>query len=159
MSPLSSSLKSSNLLTRIFYINLPLCVPSIAGIYFFINLSSPSQPMRERLRRVDWVGMAMLSASLISLLYGVTSGGVLQPWRSASVISTTILGGLGVLVFLLYEQYVTSEPMIPLRIFSNRTAGAAYFSSFILGFVLWAMQYYLILYVSLSNTRTYRESI
>lgn len=37
--------------------------------------------------------------------------------------------------------------MIPLRIFKNRTAGAAYVSAFVLGFVLWAMQYYLILYV------------
>lgn len=91
--------------------------------------------------------MASLTASLISLLYGVTSGGVLHPWRSASVISTIVVGTFGCVMFLLYEGFVASEPMIPLRIFSNRTAGSAYFSSFILGFVLWAMQYYLILYV------------
>lgn len=132
---------------RIFYINLPLCVPSIAGIYFFMNLKSELQSVRERLRHVDWTGMLILTASLISLLYGVTSGGVLQPWDSAVVIFTIVIGTCGIICFLLYEAYFAKEPMIPLRIFSSRTAGAAYISSFILGFVLWAMQYYLILYV------------
>lgn len=107
--------------------------------------------MRERLGKVDWIGMVTLTGSLISLLYGVTSGGVLQPWKSASVISTIVLGVLGTAVFVLYEHYFATEPMIPLRIFSNRTAGAAYFSSFVLGFVLWAMQYYLILYVRFNS--------
>jgi len=132
---------------RIFYINLPLCVPSIAGIYFFMNLKSELQSVRERLRQVDWTGMLILTASLISLLYGVTSDGVLQPWDSAVVIFTIVIGTCGITCFLLYEAYFAKEPMIPLRIFSSRTAGAAYISSFILGFVLWAMQYYLILYV------------
>lgn len=136
---------------RIFYINLPLCVPSIAGIYFFINLESESQSVVERLRRVDWTGMFILTASLISLLYGVTSGGVLQPWESAAVISTVTIGGFGTLGFMLYEANFAKEAMVPLRIFSNRTAAAAYMSSFVLGFVLWAMQYYLILYVSAFN--------
>ncbi|KAE9366460.1 MFS general substrate transporter, partial [Stipitochalara longipes BDJ] len=138
----------------IFYINLPLCVPSIAGVYFFINLESELQSVRERLRRVDWTGMFMLTTSLISLLYGVTSGGVLQPWNSAAVVSTIVIGALGSTGFLLYEAYLAKEPMVPLRIFSNRTAGAAYISSFILGFVLWAMQYYLILYFLVAQRRS-----
>lgn len=95
--------------------------------------------------------MFILTASLISLLYGVTSGGVLQPWNSAAVVSTIVIGALGTAGFLLYEEYFAKEPMVPLRIFSNRTSGAAYISSFILGFVLWAMQYYLILYVRQLN--------
>lgn len=126
-------------------------MPSLAGIYFFINLESELQSVRERLRRVDWTGMFILTASLISLLYGVTSGGVLQPWNSAAVVSTIVIGALGTAGFLLYEEYFAKEPMVPLRIFSNRTSGAAYISSFILGFVLWAMQYYLILYVRQLN--------
>ncbi|KAN0092489.1 MFS general substrate transporter [Hyaloscypha variabilis] len=138
----------------IFYINLPLCVPSIAGIYFFMNLKSELQSVRERLRQVDWTGMLILTASLISLLYGVTSGGVLQPWDSAVVIFTIVIGTCGITCFLLYEAYFAKEPMIPLRIFSSRTAGAAYISSFILGFVLWAMQYYLILYFLVAQSRS-----
>ena len=84
---------------------------------------------------------------MISLLYGITSGGVLNPWKSAAVIASIVVGICGTAVFLIYEEYWAKEPMIPLRIFKNRTAGAAYVSTFVLGFVLWAMQYYLILYV------------
>jgi succinate dehydrogenase/fumarate reductase cytochrome b subunit len=101
-------------------------VPALLGIYFFINLESEALSVKERLKRVDWGGIVILTGSLISLLYGV----------------------LGTIVFLFYEWKIGAEPMIPLRIFGNRTAGSAYVSCFVLGFVLWAMQYYLILYVS-----------
>ena len=131
----------------IFYINLPLCVPALAGIYFFIHLESEALSVKDRLKRVDWTGIFILTGSLISLLYGITSGGVLHSWGSAAVIASTAIGLCGTAVFLIYESRFAREPMIPLRIFSNRTASAAYVSSFVLGFVLWAMQYYLILYV------------
>jgi hypothetical protein len=38
--------------------------------------------------------------------------------------------------------------MIPLRIFSNRSANAGFFGAFIHGLVLWAFIYYLIMFVS-----------
>lgn len=88
-----------------------------------------------------------MTSSLISLLYGITSGGVLHSWNSAAVITSIVIGTCGTAVFLLYEELFAKEPMIPLRIFKNRSAAAAYVSAFVLGFVLWAMQYYLILYV------------
>jgi len=136
-------------IARIFWINLPLCVPSIAGIYFFINLESEPLSVQDRLKQVDWTGITILTTSLILLLFGVTSGGVLYPWRSAAVIASIIIGALGTGIFILYEGRYAKDPMIPLRIFANRTSASAYSSSFFLGFVLWAMQYYLILYVRL----------
>jgi Fungal trichothecene efflux pump (TRI12) len=134
-------------LPRIFWINLPLCIPALVGIYLFIHLESEPLSTKERLKRVDWTGIVILTGSLISLLYGITSGGVLHPWDSAAVLSSITTGVFGAGVFLFYESKFASEPMIPLRIFGNRSSAAAYVSSFILGFVLWAMQYYLILYV------------
>jgi len=92
--------------------------------------------------------MVILTGSLISILYGVTSGGVLHAWNSSAIITSIIVGSVGTAVFIIFEAKFAAAPMIPLRIFTNRTAGAAYTSSFVLGFVLWAMQYYLILYVS-----------
>lgn len=90
----------------------------------------------------------ILTGSLIALLYGITSGGVLHAWSSGAVIASIVVGLCGTTVFSVYEEFWAKEPMIPLRIFKNPTAGAAYVSAFVLGFVLWAMQYYLILYVS-----------
>ncbi|CAG8949011.1 hypothetical protein HYFRA_00002139 [Hymenoscyphus fraxineus] len=130
----------------IFYINLPLCIPATAGIYFFLHLSAEPLSIREKLKRKDWIGITVLTGSLISLLYGVTSGGVLHPWNSVSVILSIAIGVIGVTFFVFYEQKFAKEPMIPLRIFASRTAGVSYLSSFCLGFVLWATQYYLIQY-------------
>jgi hypothetical protein len=102
----------------------------------------------ERLRRADWAGMLILTVSLIAMLYGITSGGVIHAWSSGAVIACIAVGLSGIVLFTLHEALWAKEPIIPLRIFKNRTAGSAYTGAFILGFVLWAMQYYLILYVS-----------
>jgi hypothetical protein len=134
--------------TRIFYINLPLCVPAIAGIYFFINLETGPLSILEKLKRVDWVGVVVLTGSLIALLYGITSGGVIHSWDSGAVIASIVIASFGLVLFLFYEHKYAKEPMIPLRIFASRTAAAAFVASFSLGFDLWAMQYYLIQYVS-----------
>ncbi|KAH7387011.1 major facilitator superfamily domain-containing protein [Phaeosphaeria sp. MPI-PUGE-AT-0046c] len=130
----------------IFWINLPLCIPSIAGVYFFIHLTSEPGSRGDRLRRADWIGMVILTGSLIALLYGITSGGVLHAWKSGTVIASIAVGLSGTVVFSVHEGLWAKEPVIPLRIFKSRTAGSAYVGAFSLGFVLWAMQYYLILY-------------
>lgn len=92
--------------------------------------------------------MVILTGSLIALLYGITSGGVLHAWNSGAVIASIAVGLSGTVLFLVHEELWAKNPIIPSRIFKNRTAGSAYVGAFILGFVLWAMQYYLILYVS-----------
>ncbi|EPE33260.1 MFS general substrate transporter [Glarea lozoyensis ATCC 20868] len=138
----------------IFYINLPLCVPAIAGIYFFIHLETGPLSVLEKLKRVDWVGVVVLTGSLISLLYGITSGGVIHPWDSGRVIASIVIAAFGLTVFLFYEHKYAKEPMIPLRIFASRTAAAAFVASFSLGFDLWAMQYYLIQYFLVTKRRS-----
>lgn len=95
--------------------------------------------------------MFTITGSLISILYGITSGGVLHSWSSAQIISSLIIGHIGIAAFVIYESRVAKEPMIPMRIFQNRTAASAILSAFIIGLVLWAMEYYLILYVSRSR--------
>jgi hypothetical protein len=91
--------------------------------------------------------MAIITGSFIALLFGITSGGVIHPWKSGAVIASIVAGACGTVVFAVYEEYGTNEPMIPLRIFKSRTAAAAFISTFVLGFVLWAMEYYFLLYV------------
>jgi hypothetical protein len=132
----------------IFYINLTLCVPASAGIYLFIHLETGPLSIKERLKKVDWFGVVVLTGSLISLLFGITSGGVIHAWNSGAVIASILVGVFGIVVFLFYEHVIAQEPMIPLRIFASRTAAAGFIASFSLGFDLWAMQYYLIQYVS-----------
>ncbi|KAH8811664.1 drug resistance transporter [Xylogone sp. PMI_703] len=138
----------------VFYINLPVCVPALLGILKFLNLQPSSVSLRENIKNADWTGMVILTGSLISILFGVTSGGVLYPWASANTLSALIIGVVGTTGFFLYEAFLTRSPMVPLRIFGNRTSLSAYFTSFVLGVTLWAMEYYLILYFLVTKRKS-----
>lgn len=97
--------------------------------------------------RIDYMGMSIFVASTTLLLYGLTTGGTSDPWKSASVLAPLIIGFAGLGVFIIIEWKVAREPMVPLRIFSNRTANAGFFGAFIHGLVLWAFAYYMIIFV------------
>lgn len=100
--------------------------------------------------RIDYIGMFIFVASTTLLLYGLTTGGTADPWKSASVLAPLIIGFAGLGVFVVVEWKVAKEPMVPIRIFSNRTANTGFFGAFIHGLVLWAFAYYMIIFVSIS---------
>ncbi|RFU29384.1 hypothetical protein B7463_g6963, partial [Scytalidium lignicola] len=76
----------------VFYINLPVCVPTLLDILKFLKLKTSSISLKENIKQADWTGMFILTGSLISVLFGVTSGGVLYSWSSANTLSSLIIG-------------------------------------------------------------------
>jgi len=101
----------------------------------------------SKLARIDYLGIAIFVGATTLLLFGLTTGGVMNPWKSATTLVTLILGIVGIGAFVVVEWKFAEAPMIPLRIFNNRTANQGYFGSFIHGLVLWAFAYYLIIFV------------
>jgi hypothetical protein len=87
--------------------------------------------------RIDYLGIAVFVASTTLLLYGLTIGGTSDPWKSARVLAPLILSFMGLGTFILVEWKAIKAQMVPLRIFSNRTANAGYFGAIIHGLVLW----------------------
>jgi len=100
--------------------------------------------------------MAVFIAATTLMLYGLTTGGTSDPWDSAKVLSPLIIGFVGLGVFVVVEWKVSKEPMIPVRIFSNRSGNTGFFGAFIHGLVLWAFAYYLIIFVRLHFCRNFR---
>jgi len=98
--------------------------------------------------RIDYLGISVFIAATTVLLYGLTTGGTSAPWDSATVLSTLIIGFVGLGVFVVVEWKVSKDPMVPMRIFSNRSANTGFFGAFIHGLVLWAFTYYMIIFVS-----------
>jgi hypothetical protein len=98
--------------------------------------------------RIDYLGMSVFVASTTLFLYGLTTGGTMNPWRSAGVLAPLLIGAFGLGLFIIVERKASKEPMVPLRIFSNRTANAGFFGAFIHGLVLWSFAYYLVIFVS-----------
>jgi hypothetical protein len=127
----------------IFWINLPFCGIALAVTPFTLRLHLEERHILEKLRRIDYVGILIFTASSTSLLLGLTFGGVNFPWKSYHVLVPLILGGLGLVGVLVFESLVPKHPMIRVQVFSNRAALFAYIQVFIHGLVLWCMIYFL----------------
>jgi hypothetical protein len=97
--------------------------------------------------RIDFLGMFVFVASTTMFLYGLTAGGTVRPWTAGGVLAPLVIGIVGLSLFIIVEWKVSMEPMVPLKIFSNRTANAGFFGGFIHGLVIWSFAYYLIIFV------------
>jgi predicted MFS family arabinose efflux permease len=137
----------------VFWINLPICVIGGSGLIYALHLHHEISSLRSKMARIDYLGMFIFVASTTLFLYGLTTGGTSDPWKSANVVAPLIIGFAGLGVFVVIEGKVSKQPMVPLRIFSNRTANAGFFSAFIHGLVLWSATYYLIIFVSFLMVR------
>ena len=130
----------------IFWINLPFCGLGFFTLPFCLRLTSPPGPVADKLLRFNWVGAILLTASTTSFLMPVSWGGVMFPWSSFRTLVPLILGIGGLCAFVIYEIHVPKIPLIPLRIFSSRTAAVNCIGTLVHGMVLWSILYYLPLY-------------
>jgi EmrB/QacA subfamily drug resistance transporter len=111
----------------IFYVNLPLGIPVIAA---FIRFFPSIQPVRVR-HQLDYLGMAALVLCVVSLIMGLSWGGVYE-WSSPHVIGSLAISAVTVIVFLVIESRA-AEPIIPLSIFRSRVVDVAVAARFCIG--------------------------
>ena len=97
----------------IFLINIPLCLLA-AGML----LRSFHESVERRPHRVDYLGGALLTASLVLLLLGVLEGGQAWPWASwQSVVAFG--GGAALLALFALAERRAAEPILPTWVFSR----------------------------------------
>ncbi len=109
-----------------FYINLPISGAGFAILAFVLKLHNPRTPMRKGLAAVDWLGSLTIIGGTLMVLLGLTLGGVVFPWNSATVVSLIACGGLVACLFPARRVEVRQvPPVIPLRLFNKRASLAA----------------------------------
>ncbi|WP_326678562.1 MFS transporter [Streptomyces sp. NBC_01237] len=115
-----------------FYVGVPFAVIALVVLQKTLKL-----PVVKREVKVDWSGAFFISAAVSLLLLWVTFAGDKYNWISWQTY--TMLGGTVVLVglFLLIESKA-SEPIIPLRLFRNRTITLASVASLFVGIAMFA---------------------
>lgn len=131
--------------------NIPMCGVGLFCTFFFIRVKSGSEEtvnrdLKGKLARVDWAGNAIFLLSMVSLNYGLISGGMTDPWDSWRVILPIVLGALGWIGFHLQQHWLAPNPTVPTRIFSNRTSGAALVFTFLSNAVGQSMFYFVPIY-------------
>ncbi|KUJ17491.1 MFS general substrate transporter [Mollisia scopiformis] len=124
----------------VFWINLPLTAVPLLCFIIVLHVEFTPKSFSQQIKAIDWTGTFLIIASLTSLLFAIFGGGVVYPWISKEVLGPLIAGICGLVLFILNERYVADrnyiQPLMPLRIFGNRTAGVGYFIAFIHGMSL-----------------------
>lgn len=118
-------------LSRIFWVNVPIATIALILLFVLLHLKQAKQSFRNQIKSMDWLGIFLISVSLVGVLYALLSGGIVFPWRSPRIIAPVIIGGLAFIAFIVYESVVAGkrfgpEPLIPMRIFSPKTASIGY---------------------------------
>ena len=121
----------------VFLLNVPAAAPAIVIIAFVVPRGFPyhHRPKslkelmsRATMRRVDFLGGALLLLATLSLVAGVEEAGLSHGWDSAFVIAMLVVSGILWIVFLLWERHLTKgdsvpgavEPVFPWRFVQSR---------------------------------------
>ena len=111
----------------IFYVNVP-----VGGAALIVTSMVLRLPFRRRPHRIDYLGAALLVASVGCLLLVAVWVGTTFPWDSALIIGLAAIGILLAALFLLQERRV-EEPIIPLRLFRRPVVAASSAVMFLVG--------------------------
>ncbi|KAG9554099.1 putative major facilitator superfamily transporter, partial [Aureobasidium melanogenum] len=137
-----------------FYINLPLDGAALVIIFFFLDLKTPRTPLWEGLKAIDWTGALLVIGGVLMFLFGLEYGGVTYPWDSATVLCLIIIGVFTMGLFVINEWKFATSPVMPLRIFQNRSNIAVLGVCAIHGMVFISASYYLPLYFQAARGAT-----
>ena len=138
----------------IFYVNLPIGLIALAVIWRLL----PNIKHAERVGRIDYAGVVTLTLGLVPLLIGFTvaensSLGFADPyfwlWLGAGILFLAI--------FIFVERR-SPEPVIPLRLFRNRTFSSSMLAIFFATFGFGAVIIFLPLYFLIVQGVSYTDS-
>ncbi|KAF8837708.1 MFS general substrate transporter [Paxillus ammoniavirescens] len=136
------SLASQGQWRWLFYLNLPLCAAAALLVLILLDLPTPKGAFRDKVFGLDWIGNIIVIGSSISCTLALTWGGVTAPWNSATVLAPLIIGLLGLVVFIIYEATLATNPLVPISLMTNRTGISGYLQTFVAGVLALSIAYF-----------------
>jgi EmrB/QacA subfamily drug resistance transporter len=111
----------------IFWFGFAVVVVAIVATQLFI----PESPVKSP-ARIDWVGAALLSAGLASVLLAVSEG-TSWGWGSARIIGLFAAGATILAAWVAFEQRVR-EPLVDIALLKVRAVWTVNLTAFLIGF-------------------------
>ncbi|WP_459186472.1 MFS transporter [Streptomyces gramineus] len=131
-----------------FYVGVPFAVIALIVLQKTLHL-----PVLKRDVKVDWAGAFFVAAAVSLLLVWVTFAGDKYDWISwqtyAMIGGSIVLG----LIFILVESKA-KEPIIPLRLFRNRTITLASMASLFVGVAMFTGTVFFSQYFQLARDKS-----
>lgn len=125
--------------------SLPIGAVALAVLLFCLHLPVPKGSLKDKLKRIDYLGTLTVLAAATLFLLAMNFGGQTFPWKSAAVIVPLVLTGL-LIAFLAFIETKIPEPLMPPRLFKNRSIVAVLCANWFFGINFFSLVYYLPVY-------------
>ena len=110
-----------------FWVGVPLAAVALVVVQRTLNL-----PVYRRKVQIDWAGATLIAGGVSTLLIWVTLAGNSFAWGSGASIAL-VAGGLALLAVAVWVESRVAEPIIPLRLFTDRTTTLGILASIAVG--------------------------
>ncbi|KAF5237113.1 hypothetical protein FAUST_6253 [Fusarium austroamericanum] len=127
-------------------------VPAIMGaacfvlLVFLLPLKPVSGSLKEKVGKIDWWGVLASIAGIVLTVMSISSGGSMWAWKNVKTISMLTIGIVMLLVFIIIEAFFAKIPIIPLRLFKQRSPSVLILTGFFHDFAWQSTQYFVPLY-------------
>ncbi|QIG45665.1 MFS transporter [Nocardioides anomalus] len=121
-----------------FFVGMPVALAAFLVLQAKLHL-----PVVKRQVSIDYLGATLIIGGVSILLVWVSLAGQQFAWASVTT-ALMVLGGIAVIAAALYvEAKVAVEPIIPLRLFKDRTTSLATVASILIGVSMFGATVYL----------------
>ncbi|MFC7840154.1 MFS transporter [Streptomyces sp. NPDC057382] len=131
-----------------FYVGVPFAVIALIVLQKTLHL-----PVVKRKVKVDWAGAFFITAAVCLLLIWVTFAGDKYDWVSWQTYAM-VGGSVALLALFVLVEAKASEPIIPLRLFRNRTITLASLASLFVGVAMFAGTVFFSQYFQLARDKS-----
>ncbi|MER6124662.1 MFS transporter [Streptomyces sp. NPDC001795] len=131
-----------------FYVGVPFAVIALIVLQKTLHL-----PVVKRDVKVDWAGAFFISAAVSLLLIWVTFAGDKYDWLSWQTY-TMIAGAIVLGAIFVFVETRASEPIIPLRLFRNRTITLSSLASLFVGVAMFTGTVFFAQYFQLARDKS-----
>ncbi|WP_188190672.1 MFS transporter [Nonomuraea sp. SYSU D8015] len=120
----------------VFFINAPVgIVALVMGIFLIKDSGSPL------LARIDWLGVALLSGAMFSLVWTIIKA---PEWGWGDSTTLTFVGAFAVLIgAFIFWQSKASQPLVPLSLFRNASISIGTVLMMMVAFAMFGAMFFL----------------
>lgn len=129
----------------VFYINLP-----VGALALVVTSSVLQLPFVRRRHPIDFLGSALLVATVTCLLLVSVWGGTEYGWTSPTIVGLAV-GGLALLGAFVGQERRAPEPVLPMRLFRERIFSIGNAGSFVIGLSMFGVIIFVPLYLQVVN--------
>jgi len=125
----------------IFWMNIPIGLLSVAGIWFFLG-----ETVQKQEHEIDYIGSALIFISVSALMVVFIQAGTVWSWSSVPVLLLLGLFSVGTYLFIRQEKLAV-EPIMPLELWTDSLIVVSNLATLTTGVVLIGVSSFLPTYI------------